>query len=133
MERSPEEIIKETLDGHMGFQVSDAIHNTSFKKSKAPQGSLVTEHPSDKNVWNPAYKYGKRDIEKKCAEERRDAMGSFLTDCVQYRAEEVLDPEAMPIAKLVELAIKTQPKQVELKVDMNVGLMSLYDDIDAED
>jgi len=47
MERDPQEIIDETMDGHMAFQVADKLNGTSFHKSK---GSLISKEPTDKNV-----------------------------------------------------------------------------------
>lgn len=132
MERDPQEVIKEAMEGHLAFQVSDKINGNTYKKEHFAKTNDIV-HPSDKNVLTKAYYYGKQMIENKCTNDRNDKLGSLLDYCVGARAEECLDEEKMPIAKLVELAIKTMPKKVEIKADVNIGLMSLYDNIDAED
>jgi hypothetical protein len=135
MERSKEEQVKEILDGHIGYSIADKIDGTSYNKDKrdGKGGSLIQNEPSSHGVDVKSYYQQKRLIEGECLAERKEKMGNLLMDCVDIRKSEILDKEDMPMPKLIELAIKSMPKQVEVKADVNIGLMSLYDDIDMED
>lgn len=135
MERDPKEVIKEVLDGHMGYTIADKLDGHSYAKDRKESNaaSLISKEPDSLGVNTKSYDVQKQKIEGKCTAERKEAMGNFLMDCVEVRKLEILDKEEMPIPKLIELAIKSMPKQLEVKADVNIGLMSLYDDIDAED
>jgi hypothetical protein len=77
------------------------------------------KHPENRNISsNPAIRIpGKREIEKKCAEERVQKTKNYIFDAVDVRHKEILDPNEMSIAKLMDLAVKLMPQKVEGEVE----------------
>lgn len=108
MERSPEEQMKEKLDGHLGFSIMDALHGGSYKG-----GSLVKHSPGDKNITSRHKMPGKNIIEHNCIKKRKEDVQHVLVDVMVMRQMELLDPEQMPMSKLVDSVIKVLPTKIE--------------------
>jgi len=78
-----------------------------------------TKFPENRNISSkPWVKIpGKSEIEKKCAEERVQKTKNYIFDAVDVRHKEILDPNEMSIAKLMDLAVKLMPQKVEGEVE----------------
>ena len=76
-------------------------------------------HPEDRNISsNPAVPIpGKNEIEKKCWRKQQEKTRGYIYDAVEVRKKEILDPNEMPITKLMDLAVKIMPQKVEGEVE----------------
>lgn len=77
------------------------------------------KHPEDVGISsNPAVPIpGKHEIEQRCWRKQQEKTRGYIYDAVEVRKKEILDPEEMPITKLMDLAVKIMPQKVEGEVE----------------
>jgi hypothetical protein len=90
-----------------------------MKKCYTGGNGSSLKHPEDRGInSNPAVPIpGKHEIEKKCWRTQQEKTRGYIYDAVEVRKKEILDPEEMPITKLMDLAVKIMPQKVEGEVE----------------
>ena len=109
---SKEQFRRKYFDTHRGIHSVGDLANGGFGKS-----SLVKKSPGDKNIRRRGKIPGKNLIENKCMKDRAEVFKHYLMDATDVRSQEILDPDKLPIDKLLSLVIKTLPQKVEGEVE----------------
>lgn len=98
-----EQFKRKYLDTHTELSLQDRLSSTNLCPGNISKKQLKVFDKS------------KKEIEKKCAEDRAEDVSRMLYDAVSVRNIEVLSKEDMPIDKLLALTIKAHPQQAQVK------------------
>lgn len=81
------------------------------------------KHPESRNInANPMVPIpGKSELEKRGIEIQHQKTRSLIHDAIDVRNKEVLDPEQVPMTKLLDLAVKMMPMKLEGEVEHKVS------------
>ena len=82
---------------------------------RAKAGSVI-KHPEDKGITRNGPIPGKHEIEAEAKKKRDNVLDRFIHDTIELRAKDMLE---VKYEKLLDLAIKARPKQVEGDVNVN--------------
>lgn len=113
-EMSPEEFHRKYDDTLIEIKAQSLIKDTGYG---ARHNNI--KHPENRNISSDPRKPipGKHEIEKKCWRAQQEKTRGYIYDAVEVRKKEILDPEEMPITKLMDLAVKIMPQKVEGEVE----------------
>lgn len=113
-EMSPEEFNRKYDDTWEEIKAQSLL-----KSHKYGTNPSSLKYPENRNISsNPAIPIpGKHEIEKQCWRKQQEKTRGYIYDAVEVRKKEILDPEEMPITKLMDLAVKIMPQKVEGEVE----------------